>query len=803
MGNCLSNSQSAAPRPPAQAPASVPATTKKMSTPFAVSVVHKGKERFKNIAMAPVKIDEDYTFPQFPKTSEERDLLSSAVSSNFIFSETSPSQREQLLDAFEKYKVGKGSNIITEGETGDFFYIIQSGSVTFTKQGVEVGKAGPGMSFGDLALLYDSPRAATCLAMEACTLWRVDQRTFHQILANSSVSADKDTMKILRKVEFLSNLSDEYIAKIASAVTPQNFKKGETIIQKGDLGTVFYILKSGSVIVKDIDSGVSSSQSKIGYDNMVLKPGDFFGERAILKEEPRNATIVALEDSCALTLSHSSFLDMIGPISDLLKITEDVRQLKSIPAVSKAGLSDLELSELASRITKVTLKSNQYVYKENEEVSVNGDSKPSLYLVRSGEIKVISKVNPDLNRVCGPGSYFGQTFLLSTDKVVTACATTDTELGRLKTQDIEIVVRNMSRFDPNKVHMSMVKKRDIALKDLTKHRVLGQGGFGVVWLVSTKNEDKTQAYALKIQMKKQLLDSTQIEGTIREIKIMSELDHPFVLPLINLYQDDSSIMMLLPLVQGGELLELITKAKGGRLSEKAAKFYAAGILEGLHYMHIRSIAHRDMKPENVLISKDGFPIIVDLGFAKEIKDKSFTLCGSPLYIAPENILGKGHDPSCDYWSWACMIQEMLTGATPFEKSATDQSSLFKAIIKHRYVLAGPPIAVQLVRKVLVRPQQRLGNLAGGTKDLKEHAWFKNDVDFVKLAKMDSGVPWKPKVEDPLDAAEFDQYVDTGGRSEPLTKREQEKFTELDNLYAKLKQEDRRAPFQNWLSQRSL
>ena len=334
MGNCLSNdtsSQTASARPPAQAPPA-PAANKKTKTPFTVSVVHRGKERFKNIAMAPVKIDENYAFPKFPKTSDERELLASAVSNNFIFSETSPSQREQLLDAFEKYKVGKGSNIITEGEMGDFFYIIQVGNVIFTKQGVEVGKAGPGMSFGDLALLYDAPRAATCLAVEACTLWRVDQTTFHQILANSSVSGDRDTMKILRKVEFLSNLSDEYIAKIASAVTPKNFKKGETIIQKGDLGTVFYVLKSGSVMVKDIDSGVTSAQSKIGYDNMVLKPGDFFGERAILKEEPRNATVVAMEDSCTLTLSHSSFLDMIGPIAELLMKTEDIRQLVSIIA---------------------------------------------------------------------------------------------------------------------------------------------------------------------------------------------------------------------------------------------------------------------------------------------------------------------------------------------------------------------------------------------------------------------------------------------------------------------------------------
>lgn len=234
-----------------------------------------------------------------------------------------------------------------------------------------------------------------------------------------------------------------------------------------------------------------------------------------------------------------------------------------------------------------------------------------------------------------------------------------------------------------------------------------------------------------------------------------------------------------------------------------SKLFRAGILEGLHYMHIRSIAHRDMKPENVLISKDGFPIIVDLGFAKEIKDKSYTLCGSPLYIAPENILGKGHDLSCDYWSWACMIHEMLTGTTPFESHATDQSSLFKAIVKQKYDLSGPPVAVQLIKKVLVRPQQRLGNLAGGARDLKEHAWFKDDVDFVKLANKDSGVPWKPKVDDPLDAAEFDNYNETTATLEPLTKREQQKFAELDAFYAKLKQEDKRPTFQNWLSQRSL
>lgn len=231
----------------------------------------------------------------------------------------------------------------------------------------------------------------------------------------------------------------------------------------------------------------------------------------------------------------------------------------------------------------------------------------------------------------------------------------------------------------------------------------------------------------------------------------------------------------------------------------------AGILEGLHYMHIRSIAHRDMKPENVLISKDGFPIIVDFGFAKEIKDKSFTLCGSPLYIAPENILGKGHDLSCDYWSWACMVMEMLTGVTPFEFSATDQNSLFKSIVQLNHDVRGPPIAMDLVKRVLVRSKQRLGNLAGGTRDLKEHAWFQGHVDFVKLANMDSDVPYKPEVKDPLDAAELvNQEQEKRGRKEqPLTKREQDMFAKLDSMYADIKGDGKRVRFQHWASQRSL
>jgi len=293
------------------------------TTTMIINIGNGPGARLANIFMAPVKLDENYAYPKFEKSATDRKFIQDCISDNFIFSGVDNKQREHLLDAFEEYSVNIGKKIIIEGEVGDYFYIIQNGKVEFTIQGEKVGESGPGRSFGDLALLYDCPRACTCIAAEACLLWRVDQTTFRQILANGRVNGDKETIDTLRKVSFLQQLSDEYIAKIASAVIPETFKKGEVIIKKGEPGSVFYILKEGTVAIRDIESG------KAKYEDQVLKQGDFFGERAIVTDEPRNANVVALEDCFTLTMSRQSFLDILGPLETLLEKTNDTRLLVS------------------------------------------------------------------------------------------------------------------------------------------------------------------------------------------------------------------------------------------------------------------------------------------------------------------------------------------------------------------------------------------------------------------------------------------------------------------------------------------
>jgi len=266
---------------------------------------------------------------------------------------------------------------------------------------------------------------------------------------------------------------------------------------------------------------------------------------------------------------------------------------------------------------------------------------------------------------------------------------------------------------------------------------------------------------------------------------MSQLDHPFIIKILSAYQDDESIMILLRLVQGGELFTLMRRCKNRILGENAARFYAAAILEGLIYMHNNNIIYRDLNPENILIDTDGFPVIIDFGFAKIVKDKTFTLCGTPYYVAPEVILGRGHDKGCDYWSLTVLIHEMIAGITPFRSSTTDDNLvLFKAIVRGNYKISRlvSSCPTDLIKKGLVtKPSLRLGNLAGSGTDMKKHPFFQA-VNYNNIIEKKVKVPWKPKPNDALDVSNFIYpRRDIGEKDTSLTAEEIDKFKGFDGV----------------------
>jgi protein kinase A len=287
-------------------------------------------------------------------------------------------------------------------------------------------------------------------------------------------------------------------------------------------------------------------------------------------------------------------------------------------------------------------------------------------------------------------------------------------------------------------------------------------------------------YALKTINKGQLLEANQVKGVLREKQIMNSIDHPFVLGLVGAFQDDENLYLLLPLIQGGELFNVVHTDKQDGVSNSSAVFYAACILEALSHLHDRNIVYRDMKPENALIDNKGYCIMVDLGFAKVVVDKTYTLCGTPEYLAPEIIMSKGHDKGVDYWSFGVLIYELLVGRSPFYFSGSDQVSLFKRIVMVKYSCpdAVNADAKDLLKKLLTRRQAaRIGSLSGGHQDIRDHPWFAS-IDFKKLNKFELPAPWVPKIKNPFDSSHFEDYSREERekiRSRPLSAAEQEAF----------------------------
>eukprot|EP00591_Stephanopyxis_turris_P006642 CAMPEP_0195513064 /NCGR_PEP_ID=MMETSP0794_2-20130614/4814_1 /TAXON_ID=515487 /ORGANISM="Stephanopyxis turris, Strain CCMP 815" /LENGTH=312 /DNA_ID=CAMNT_0040640987 /DNA_START=92 /DNA_END=1027 /DNA_ORIENTATION=- len=250
-----------------------------------------------NIFAQPVKINDDFTTPSYPKSEDVIQFIDESLADNFIFASLSVRERRLLIDAMIPERIFAASLIIQQGDIGDYFYVVEDGHVAFIVDGNHVGACARGGSFGELALLYNCPRAATCVANTDCRLWKVDQHTFRQMLANNMANQQKGIHDVLRMVPFLSELDDSLIAKISDALTTVNFHEGDRIINKGDEGEVFYILREGTAKVHDIGFGDSQ------YVDQQLGPSDFFGERALLTGEARGANVSAVTACSCLCLS--------------------------------------------------------------------------------------------------------------------------------------------------------------------------------------------------------------------------------------------------------------------------------------------------------------------------------------------------------------------------------------------------------------------------------------------------------------------------------------------------------------------
>ncbi len=302
----------------------------------------------KNVFAAPLDDIHAFHAPDFPKSLEEKKFLRQALQANFLFSALSERELRTIVDAFEFISVQNKETIIQQGDVGDFFYVIRKGEVKYVVDGTVVGHAGEGKSFGELSLLYTSPRAATVVTETTAHLYRVDQKTFRYILHSQTLQAESDKKDLVLGVPFLKELDLTDISRLVHTMTTQVFKPGDYIVRKGASGDTFYVIQEGKVRVTDITIGSTD------YEDQTLGPGEYFGERALATKEPRAANCIAKTKVVTLAVDRETFETVVGPLDLLTTKSEDRRKLVRLRLVGLYNRRTLGFSRSHCKIGLIT-----------------------------------------------------------------------------------------------------------------------------------------------------------------------------------------------------------------------------------------------------------------------------------------------------------------------------------------------------------------------------------------------------------------------------------------------------------------
>ena len=268
-----------------------------------------------------------------PKNDEQMNRIKGKIISSFIFSSLEKKDLDIVINAMEEKRFKLDDKVISQGEDGDCLYIVETGNLkcfkTFNSDNTPklLKIYEPGDSFGELALLYNCPRAATIIcSSEESILWSLDRETFNHIVKEAAQKKREKYENFLKNVDILSTIDSYELGQICDSLKDGYYKKDDYIIREGELGDVFYILEEGTCnATKTLEPGKPETVIK------ELKEGDYFGERALLKGEPRYANIIVTSETAkVISLDRLSFNRLLGPILEILKRNIDKYQVYCI-----------------------------------------------------------------------------------------------------------------------------------------------------------------------------------------------------------------------------------------------------------------------------------------------------------------------------------------------------------------------------------------------------------------------------------------------------------------------------------------
>ncbi|KAJ8608981.1 hypothetical protein CTAYLR_008969 [Chrysophaeum taylorii] len=646
-------------------------------------------------------------------------LISQALTDMFFLGSAMFASMQLVSTSFSEERFAEGDVVVREGDAGDRMFVIATGRVKFfkTKQGSEIflGEAGEGDVVGELALFYGGKRAATVVAgkggVRAWSIRREQFRTLAAVDANARSLTQRAVT--LRSNPALSKLSRRQIYTLARAMKALALRPGEAIDHLDDDALV--LVQDGSLRV----TGTRRGKPLRGTDL----------HAALFPDRPQ---LVSIEDD-ALVCDASV---LVGLHHLLLHGTDDADKRKT--------------SHVAVRF-------------------VAGEGGCRAHAVTTNNLKAHLGANI-AKLVCG---------------IDAPRASTDPESPLAASY---VSLDDAPRSPNGRQRAESMDDATLCRSDFLIEKLLGQGSYGFVVRAVLSSNSKKRAgrpitktrhdgrVALKLMSKQQVLAKRQVQHVLDERRLLSRLEHPNIMRLFASFQDDSCLYLVTELIDGPDLWSVIYEPPAvgyseGRLrdaNDALLQLYAACVVQALAHIHHHGVVYRDLKPENLMVSPSGYLKVVDFGFAKQLPFyttvsaddattkasttnlvahfKTYTLCGTAEYLAPEMIACTGHDWCTDTWAAACVFHELAVGMTPFiERHGETDDAVMRRIMNTRKQALIPPfrlarrkfIASLVVDCLKYDPTERLG-----AEELLQHNAFEN-LDWDKFVRQGYVPDWTP------------------------------------------------------------
>ena len=647
----------------------------------------------------------------------------------------------ESLDKISKYNVAQkltkkefkiNSKIISKGERGDKLYIIKEGMVSCKIGLQEIRKLSNNEYFGQNAILIDVKRGADIIAIQRTICYEISKEDLKEALTQDYIEIILFCFfkSALEKNINLKNIFIESLLhEIFNCFSIQQYSKNEHV----------YDPKSKAPLRSN------NKKLILVLEGSLFKNGSLLADKGkILGEELLNDINQTITEDIYANPDAITFEANIFDIAKILKIDLNMdkdnkeKPLNILRAINKLkkiylfkNLSDNTLESIAAGMKKQKFKPNDYIIEENTV----GEQ---FFLIIKGRVRIT--VKGEFIRDLDSGDCLGENALLTDNVLRTASAVAlEKVLCYVLSKNEFQVILNDDNTREYLLRKLALQDTEISLSDLHYIKFLGKGKFGTVSLV----HNKKNIYAIKAISRKSVeREKILAKYFVNERKIMLSLDHPFIIKMVKSMKNKHFCFLLIEFVNGTNLDQYLSRREA-KQNIYETQFYIGSMLLMLDYLQKKFIAHRDIKPSNIMIDSNGYLKMIDFGTAKVLTDYTSTIIGTPHYIAPEILQGRGYSLSCDFWSIGICMYEIFYGKYPFGNYANEVIEIYKEVLKKDFSFPSehPRFAnVNLFIRSLLNKKvnERICNVS----KLKKKPFFEG-FEFDKLNDFKLKPPHKP------------------------------------------------------------